>query len=158
MTHMPSARGAAPAGVISKEFDLELQEHEESPNMSSLQRRIETLEKSRSLIRPADAQQGIVRAALEQLSDEDLELLSQGPPAEPSERATAALAAYTSALERECQWAGFRSIAELERRSSRRKTPPRRRAVRAPSQPDRQAEPAVNAKKDQSPKESSIWK
>ena len=118
--------------------------------MSNLQRRIETLEKSRSLMRPPDAQQGIVQAALQQLSDEDLELLSQGPSAEPSERATAALKAYTSALERECQRAGFRSIAELERRSGKRKTHPRRRA-------DRPADSAVNAKKDQSPKESSIW-
>ena len=125
--------------------------------MSNLQRRIETLEKSRSLMRPPDAQQGIVQAALQQLSVEDLELLSQGPSAEPSERATAALQAYTSALERECQRAGFRSIAELERRSGRRKTHPRRRAVREASQPDRPADSAVNANKDQSPKESSIW-
>ena len=92
--------------------------------MPSVRKRLETLEKS-VLPKPDPVvDRVIVGQALHGLSSEDLISLrtaaadkQQGKVRELTEHELAALAAYSSALELECQRAGFRTIAEFERSS-----------------------------------------
>ena len=92
--------------------------------MPSVRKRLETLEKS-VLPRPNQAvDHVVVSQALHRLSTEELLSLRdasadkrQGKVRELTEHELAALAAYSSALELECQRAGFRTIAEFERSS-----------------------------------------
>ena len=92
--------------------------------MPSVRKRLETLERS-LLPRPNQAvDHVVVSQALHRLSTEELISLRdaaadkrQGKVRELTEHELAALAAYSSALELECQRAGFRTIAEFERSS-----------------------------------------
>ena len=94
--------------------------------MPSVRKRLEALE--RSLLSKPDpgVDHVVVSQALRRLSTEELVSLrdaaadkQQGKIRELTEHELAALAAYSSALELECQRAGFRTIAEFERSSGR---------------------------------------
>ena len=92
--------------------------------MPSMRKRLETLERSRPPRLGQAVDHVIVGQALHGLSSEDLMSLrtaaadkQQGKVRELTQHELAALAAYSSALELECQRAGFRTIAEFERSS-----------------------------------------
>ena len=94
--------------------------------MPSVRKRLETLE--RSLLPKPDlaVDNMIVSQAFHCLSSEDLMSLrtaatdkQEGKVRELTEPELAALAAYGSALELECQRAGFSTIAEFERSNGR---------------------------------------
>ena len=89
-----------------------------------MRKRLETLERSLLPRRDSAGDRVIVRQALHRLSWEDLMALKaaavaqqQGKVREFKARELAAIAAYGSALEMECQRAGFNTIVEFERSS-----------------------------------------
>ena len=88
--------------------------------MPNVRRRLETLERSRSLQRSPDQYHEIQRRVMQQLSTEDLEVLSdliaQGRwEGELTEQESAAAKAFTDLFEQEAQRAGYSSIAEVQR-------------------------------------------
>ena len=94
--------------------------------MPSVRKRLETLERSLPPRRSQAVENVVVVQALHRLSTEQLMSLrgaatdrQQGKVRELTERELAALAAYGSALDLECQRAGFRTIAEFERSCGR---------------------------------------
>ena len=92
--------------------------------MLKVRRRLETLEKSRSLQRGPDQYQQILRRAIHQLSDKDLQLLrdlaARGKSQrELTEQESAAAHAFNALFEQEAQHAGYSSMAEFERKYCR---------------------------------------
>ena len=93
--------------------------------MPNVRRRLETLERSRSLQRSPDQYQGVLLRAIQRLSTEDLRLvrdaIAQGKrEGELTEREYAAAQAFTALFEQEAQRAGYSSVAEFERKYCRR--------------------------------------
>ena len=89
--------------------------------MYGKRKRIEALERSTTFRRRPNALDEISRRAMEQLSDEELRAMRdwgrdqrQGIDRGLTERECEAVRAYNSAVELECQRAGFRSRAQVE--------------------------------------------
>ena len=88
--------------------------------MPNVRRRLETLERSRSLQPGPDQNQEILSRAIQRLSTEDLRLvrdvIAQGRwQGELTEQESAAAKAFTSLFEQEAQRAGYSLMAEFQR-------------------------------------------
>src|SRR2546426_12393013 len=91
--------------------------------MLNVRRRVEALERSRSLQRGPDRYDEIQRRAIQHLSTEDLRLLrdliAQGrTQGELTDQECAATEAFTSVFEQEVRAAGYSSLSQFQRSCS----------------------------------------